>query len=338
MANMNDVAREAGVSRYTVSKVLNGGRVSPKTREKILAACDKLHYRRNLHALSLVRNESRTIGMVISQNYDSFFGEIISAAEQQARAADYQLICQCSYGHAEEEAAIINNFESLQVCGVIAAPVLTDPNTELWASLEKRVPVVHFDCYLKKECHYVINDNFRSAQLATEHLLSSGRVPAYLGSAHPEVNLAIKNRNRGYAETVEASGHEPIFIPTDNSTQTSDNQAFGYENMSAYLEQESLPEALFCVTDRVAMGAIRALYERGHVVGRDIFVVGHDDLSLGRYMTPSLTSVAQHKTEMGRQCVEAIFQLIQTPDSEEKLQRVLTPELIVRESSVAAQA
>jgi LacI family transcriptional regulator len=334
MANMAAVARRAGVSRYTVSKVLNGMYVAEKTRRKVMDACEKLHYCRNLYATNLVRNESFTIGMVISQNFDSFFGEIIGAAEKEAHANGYQLICQCSYGSAEEEAKIIRNFESLRVCGIIAAPVVRDCRLEQWTSLEERVPVVNFDCFLNKNSNYVINDNRLSASLVTEHLLSTGRLPAYLGSVHPDANLAIKNRKKGYVDTVKKHHLRPCLISVANSAQTADNQEFGYENLVAFLRESDVPEALFCATDRIAMGAIHALQQRGLVVGKDVLVAGHDNLHFGAFMNPTLTTVAQPKQEMGTECVKSLLSLIHSKEPKtKKIRKILKPELIIRQSS-----
>ena len=335
MTNMAAVARLAGVSRYTVSKVLNGVHVAEKNRKKVMEACKKLHYSRNLYATNLVRNESFTIGMVISQNFDSFFGEIIGAAEREAHANGYQLICQCSYGRAEEEAKIIRNFESLRVCGIIAAPVVRNCRLEQWTDLEKRVPVIHFDCYLNQDSNYVINDNHLSAALVTEHLISTGRVPAYLGSVHPDTNLAIKNRKKGYVDTVKKHHLKPCLIPVTNSAQTADNQEFGYENLVAYLKESDVPQALFCATDRIAMGAIYALQEKGLVVGKDVLVAGHDNLHFGAFMNPTLTTVAQPKQEMGTECVKSLLSLIRSKKSKANcIQKILKSKLIIRQSTM----
>jgi LacI family transcriptional regulator len=328
---MDQVAKVAGVSRYTVSKVLNGVHVSDKTRKKVLKACEELHYSRNMFATSLVRNESFTIGMLLSQNFDSFFGEIINAAEKEAYHNGYQLICQCSLGDVEEEARIIRNFESLCVCGVIAAPVVNRCSQEFWDSLEQRLPVVYFDCYLKKGSNYVVNDNYLSAKLVTEHLLSTGRMPAYLGSVHPDTNIAIKKRKKGYIDTVKKKGLDPVIISTFHSSETVDNQAFGYDNLKAYLKNHPLPEAIFCATDRIAMGATYALQEQGTTVGKDVLVAGHDNLQFGAYMNPTLTTVAQPKQEMGTESVRSLLGLIK--NKKKRIHKILKPELIIRQST-----
>ena len=333
MANMKEVASVAGVSRYTVSKFLNGVLVKENTRQKILAACEKLDYRRNLFAVNLVSQKSQLIGMIISQSFDSFFGDIIAAAENEAHQRGYFLLCQCSYGSPAEEARIIDTFLSMQVCGLCVAPVSSEDNLEQWSRIESKMPVVYFDCYLKEGSNYIMTDNFKSSRMVTEYLLSLGTIPVYLGSVHRESNIAIKKRNQGYRDTMLSAGYEPIYVPTNNSGEKLDNYRFGYENMAAYLNEHKVPSALFCATDRAAIGAMKALTERGLVVGQDVLVAGHDDLSMSQYLNPSLTTVSQPKDLIGQESVKAVLSLI--GHKTKTIRKALKPRLIIRESTVS---
>jgi DNA-binding LacI/PurR family transcriptional regulator len=331
IASMKDVASLAGVSRYTVSKFLNGNSVKEKTKQKILAACEELDYRRNLFAVNLVSKKSHLIGMIISQSFDSFFGDIIVAAENEAHKNGYFLLCQCSYGSPKEEARILDTFLSMQVCGLCVAPVSSKVNRERWLRTESKMPVVYFDCFLNEDCNYIITDNFKSAQIVTNHLLSLDRVPVYLGSVHREDNMAIKYRNKGYKAAMLSAGHDPILISTNNSKEKLDSFLFGYQNMDVYLRHHKAPDALFCATDRTAVGAMRALTERGLVIGQDVLVAGHDDLSLCKFMNPTLTSVAQPKELIGTESVRAVLMLLESNAA--KIKKVLEPQLVVRDST-----
>ena len=334
MSTMSEIAKTAGVSRYTVSKVLNGAHVAEETYRKVMEACEKHHYTRNLLATNLVRNHSSIIGMVLAQDYDSFFGEIINAAEKEAAQQGYQLICQCSHGDPREEEKIIRSFESLRVCGMVAAPVTSNDNRERWEHLDQKMPLIHFDCFLNEASHYVISDNRKSAGLITEHLIKRKTAPAYLGSAHSNANLAVKERCAGYIDTVTQHGLPPLFIPTSNSGESVDNQKFGIDNIEAFLETNPLPASIFCATDRIAMGVIFALQKKGIEAGTDVLVAGHDDLEFGKYMNPTLTTVAQPKTDIGAECVRTLFDLLNKPQPrEQRVQKVLPPELIIRQST-----
>lgn len=331
MANMKDVASLAGVSRYTVSKFLNGIPVKDQTEEKIRAACEKLDYRRNLFAVNLVSQKSQLIGMIISQSFDSFFGDIIAAAENEAHKRGYFLLCQCSYGSPKEEARIMDTFLSMQVCGLCVAPVSSEDNAEQWSRIETKMPVVYFDCYLNEDSNYIMTDNFKSSQMVTEYLLSLDTIPSYLGSVHKESNIAIKKRNQGYRDTMLSAGYEPHYIPTANSSEKLDNYRFGYENMAAYLKDYPAPKAVFCATDRAAIGAVKALTEKGLVVGRDVLVAGHDDLSMSQYLNPTLTTVSQPKNMIGQESVKAVLALLGSKTK--KIKKALMPKLIIRDST-----
>jgi DNA-binding LacI/PurR family transcriptional regulator len=332
---MKEVARAANVSRYTVSKVLNGDpSVRDATRKEILSVCEKLRYARNPYALNLVIKKSRTVGLIISEILNAFYGEIIEAAEREAIRQDYHLVYQCSYGEAPLEAKIAAHFRSLKVCAMIVAPVVTGENEAFWAELEKTVPVIYIDRYLKGNCHYIISDNCRSARAVTQHLLSRGRSPAYLGSAHSRLNRAIVSRERGYLNAMRAHGQAPLLIRTDRYNDRKDTEQFGYLNMQAHLESLPSPDAVFCATDSIALGAMRALAERKLALGKDVLVAGYDDLNFSPYTLPSLTTVSQPKRQMGEQAVQTAIALA-TSDARRKglVQLMLRSELIVREST-----
>lgn len=337
MPSMNDVAAVAGTSRYTVSKVINGSDdVREVTRKRVLDACRQLNYTPNLNAVNLVRGDSRTIGLITPQITDTFFGEVISAAERTAHAAGYQLVYECSYDDAEIECRIINSLKSLRVSGIIAAPVVGTSNQSVWSETESLFPVVYFDRYLHNKCHFVITDNRLSAYLATSHLLESGVPVAYLGSSHSTMNNAIRFRNLGYEQAVTEARQEPLFIPTDRTSSTNDDFLFGFENMEAYLKTNRPPKAVFCATDRIALGAMRALFKEGLSVGDDVLIAGHDDLDFSAYSTPSLTTVTQSKARIGQKAIESVLALVKVKNkTDRKIRSKLKPELIVRESSVS---
>ena len=336
MPTMSDVARKAGVSRYTVSKVINGNAtVKAGVRANVLAACRALFFSPNEHAVGLVRGTSNTVGMIVSHINDPFYSEIIEAADNEARARGYRLIFQCSYGRAELEEQIVRHFLSLRVLGIILAPVMSGENHELLVRVAESKPLLYIDRYFNRESHYIINDHFGGARMVTEHLLSMGRVPAYLGSSHARTNRAAVDRERGYVETIKKHGHVPLLLPIANTQETRDSEKFGFDSMSAYLASAPPPKALFCATDSVALGAMHALRSFQFEPGRDVLVAGHDDLSFAAYCHPPLSTVRQPKVEIGCEAVKTIALLANRPHSEHKcfIRKKLNSMLIVRESS-----
>jgi len=332
MATMADVARAAGLSRFTVSRALNGDPgVRPATRERIQAVCRRLDYSPNPHAVGLVRGRADLLGLIVSQITDPFYSEIIEAADRTARARGTQIVVQCSYGQAALEEQILRNLLALRVRGIVAAPVMSAENRGLWERAERAVPVVYIDRFFKRRCHSVTNDHYRGARLVTEHLLDRRPMAAYLGSSHGRLNNAIVDRERGYRDAAAGHRSRPLLIPTTRSRSGRDTEEFGYENMKAYLREAPPPPALFGATDAIALGAMLALSERGVRPGKDVLVAGHDDLPFSAYTNPPLTTVRQPKEEIGRRAVEAALDL--TPRRRDFVRRVLPPELIVRAST-----
>lgn len=334
MVTMKDVARNAGLSLYTVSKVLNGhASVREGTRQKVLKACESLGYERNPHAVNLVSRKTTTIGMVVSSITNPFYGEIIESAEREARRRGYNLVYQCSYLDPAIEASIIRHFQALRVCGLIIAPVVTSANRALLERAEEDFPVVYVDRYFSADCSYVVNDNLQSAAMATEHLIERGTRPAYLGSIRSGLNRALLDRESGYRKAMQAKGLEPMLIPPENSAAERDNELFGYENMKAFLAKSKAPGGLFCANDSVAIGAMRALSEKGLRIGKDVLVAGHDNLSYTAYLNPPLTTVDQPKKEMGEGAISILLEMSGEEERETPVQRMLQSKLCVRYST-----
>jgi DNA-binding LacI/PurR family transcriptional regulator len=336
MATMSEVARRAGLSRYTVSKVLNSDpTVKKSTRQKVMEACEFLNYVPNPHAVHLVRGRTRIIGLVVTSVTHPFYGEIIKAAEMEANQRGYQLSYQCSYSDHEKEEQILQFFRAMGVCGIAIAPVVTHPDRSLLNTLAESGSVVYFDRYLKKNSHFVMNDNLSSARLVTEHLLSRDTEPVYLNSLFGTYNVGLKLREEGYVQTMKQHGKKPAFIPIPKYEKgLFDNENFGYENTFAWLKKGKKPSAIFCATDILALGALKAIYDCGLKPGVDILVAGHDDQSFSSFTYPTLTTVRQPRTEIGQAAVDIIIDIDQNLSTPKKyIQKTFPSTLIVRESA-----
>jgi len=335
VVTMGEVARRAGYSRYTVSKVLNGILpVGEDARRDLLRVCKELNYSPNPHAVSLVRQHSSTIGMIVTYITDPFYGEIIRAAEHEAVSRGFQLLVQCSYGDAEKERQIIETLRILRVCGVVIAPVVPKANRKLLNELETLLPVVYIDRYLRRQSSFVMNDNIASSRMLVERLISRGATPAYLGSSHGLQNVAACQREHGYSETMKRFREEPVLVPLVAGTGGEDTAQFGYDNMAAWLKQGARPSGLFSATDSLALGAMKALYEVGLRPGKDVLVAGHDDLGFSAYTQPSITTARQPKEQIGRAAVQIVADRIeQKAEPDQYVQRTFPSELIIREAA-----
>ncbi len=143
--------------------------------------------------------------------------------------------------------------------------------------------------------------------------MAQGTSPAYLASAHGIANKSIADRQKGYLNAMKTHGLDPVIIqPKTHPADDIDVESFGYHTMHDYLGKSNLPNALFCATDTLALGAMRAITEKGKTIGKDIVIAGHDNLSFSAYLNPSLTTADQPKTKIGEAAIETVLKLIQS--------------------------
>ncbi len=330
---MDFIAKKTGFSRYTISRALsNNSKVLPQTRKRILEECEKYGYIPNRNAVGLVKGRTTLIGVVVPYLTDDFYSEFIEVLDYVSVQRDYQLVYRSSYNNSALEAEIVKNFLSLKVCAMIIVPVVNAPNQRIHEIARKNVPVVYFDRPLNEDCYHVINDNCLGVKQITETLINAGRSPAYLGSFYYDTNRTARERKRGYCEAMQEHGLSPSLVECSYSQEQQDNERFGYENLRQTLTRGIIPDALICVTDAVALGAMRALNEDGIIIGKDILVTGHDNLRFSAFLSPSLTTIRQRNDLFARTCIDIIDEYLQGRKPDQK-QYMFAPEIIRRESA-----
>lgn len=328
MIRLKDVARHSGVSVTTVSHVVNGTRrVAPATQVRVQRAIAELGYRPDSIARALKSNRSRTIGMIVTAANNPFFAEIIRGVEDHCFAHGYSLML-CNTGDADtRQLTYLQALRDKRVDGLIVMTAHSGPDF-LAALARQPLPTVLMDADpTSGEEIAVVNDDSRlGARLAIEHLLERGLTDIALLTG-PASHPRSRERLAGALETLEEAGLRP---PTSRIVATNLMADGGHEAMQRLLAA-SPPQALFAFNDLVAIGAMRAARERGLSLPDDLSVVGYDDIELGRYLTPALTTVHQPVYELGAM---ASAQLIERLEHGEPLQPVLRldPRLVVRES------
>lgn len=323
---MMDVARLAGVSHQTVSRVLNApDSVRPATLEKVRAAIAQLGYRRNMAARALVTDSTRTIGVVTAGS--RFFGPASTSAaiEVAARRAGYAtLVTALNHGSGAEVAEAFDFLVGRGVDGIIAVA----PQTRIATAVERAaraVPlVVVADGFSPSERIHVISvDQELGARMVVGHLLGRGRRRV----AHvrgPSGWFDAAARIRGWRAAVEDAGAEPgELLEGDWSPER------GYA-AGAELVARGLPDGVFCSNDLMALGALAALRDRGIRVPADVVVAGYDDVAGAAFFSPPLTTVRQPFDELGRLCMEVLLQAI---GGDEGAAHSIPPTLQVRRSS-----
>ncbi len=335
---IQDVADRAGVSKATVSAVLNDkGTVKASTREEVLAAIRELNYRPNPAARRpLSSRDIRSVGFVLREIANPYYAEIIAGAEDYFREQGYTILIAASEGEFEAEQRIIKLLTLKDVDGILLTPVL-DQETDLAHIFDLKRHNVSF--VLLEEVHgiqanLVDVDNTEGAKRAVRHLIDLGHT-RIIHFGGPEYSLHSDERIAGvraaYSETRLVFSNEVV-------VRAGDSLADGYRTGMEYFRDrpaEERPTAVTCYNDLVALGLCRALTELGIRIPEDISVVGYDNLQLLDYVSPRLTSVRVPKREVGRVAAEILHQCIESNGAQSPRKVYLQAELVVRESTSA---
>ncbi|GGL07272.1 LacI family DNA-binding transcriptional regulator [Mangrovihabitans endophyticus] len=326
---MRDVAKLAGVSHQTVSRVLNEHpNVRQETRLRVLEAMRSLNYRRNLAARTLVTRQSHTLGIIGFET--TLFGpaSMLYGIESAAREAGY--LVSVATVRTLDRASVLDAVDRLTqhaVDGIIAiAPKQAVTNALMQVPPDvlcvtvggggdaDAVPAVRID-------------NEGGARLATRHLLDLGHATVH-HAAGPADWPEAHERVEGWRSTLYAAG--AVVPPVEFGWW---DAASGYERGQALAADPSVT-AVFCANDRIALGVLRALHEAGRKVPEEVSVVGFDDMPDSGFFLPPLTTVSQHFGELGRRSLGLLLEQMETP-AEQRLpsEIVVPPALEVRASS-----
>jgi LacI family transcriptional regulator len=337
-ATMEDVARAAGVSRTTVSFVLNDiphTNIPDVTRQRILQAARDLQYTPNIQALNLAKGRTMMAALVVRQtpeqmSADAFLGEVIRGATSHIEAEGYHLLVHAAEPGAPRNSTYGQLVRTGKVDGlIIASPLINDPEVKLLH--EEGTPVVLHGAPDTDDIPSVDVDNTQGAYTAVRHLLDLGhRRIGHISNA-PFSYTSSRDRLTGYRQALEDAG-----IACDEALVYAGNftDASGYEPMNRLLDLPEPPTALFIGSDVVALGALDAIHSRGLRIPDDLSVIGFDDVLLGRYLRPPLTTIHLPAYELGREAGAMILRIM----SGEPLpsRKVLLPtQLLIRNSTAS---
>jgi DNA-binding LacI/PurR family transcriptional regulator len=324
---MGDVARLAGVSHQTVSRVINGSeRVAPDTRNRVRDAMQLLNYRPNSVARALVTGRSRTVG-VIGFN-TTLFGpaSTLFGIERSAHDADY-LTSVVSMPEVDRESVLlaVERLRRHNVEGVLALASETTAIAAL-GPISGELPLVALEAEPIEGVPTVAIDQYGGAVLATRHLLELGhRAIAHI--AGPAGSLEAQLRLAAFRDTLSAAGcvsPPPMFGDWSPGS--------GYQLAARFAADPALT-AIFVANDQMALGALRALHDAGRRVPEDVSIVGFDGIPEGAFFTPPLTTIRQDFIEIGRLGFELLRRRIEDGHGPAASHQVIASELIVRAST-----
>lgn len=325
---IKDVAREAGVSVATVSRVMNGhAAVTPETRERIQRIAAELRFMPSSAARSLITRRTHTVGALLPDLHGEFFSELIRGIDLAARARGLHLLVSSSHDNAAEAAAALRAMHG-RVDGLLVMSPHVDANF-LGGNLPPGLPAVLMNTGVDDAEHATLRvDNFGGAQAMVRHLVGVGhRHIAFI--AGPELNHEAQERLRGYrAALAELLPGERELVLQGDFTDASGERA-GQELIAL----ADRPSAVFAGNDMMALGCLSALTRAGLDVPRDIAVTGFDDIPICRYVRPALTTVRVPIVELGALALAELATAIERPEQPAAGARTLRAELVVRDSS-----
>ncbi len=334
----HDVARLAGVSRGTVSYVVNGladGNVpiSPETQARVWAAVEQLGYVPDAGARALRSGSSQTIALVLPDLNNPHFWETAAGVEQEARAAGYRLLFSSMALNEQYGEDIFKDLSGRRIDGVILMGSITDHSKESEKTLEhclkRGLPIVEILDRLRRHprVDYVKCDYGSVTREGIEHLVMLGhrRIGMIYGVAQ---TLLAEDRLRAYQ-----SAHQIAGIPLDDALTAFCGPEIedGYQAALRMLQLEERPTAIIAINDLMAIATMRAAADLNLRVPDDLSVIGFDDISLAKYLTPRLTTATKDAVQLGRAAARLVLQRLHEPSLPHQIVQ-LPARLIIRDS------
>jgi LacI family transcriptional regulator len=332
---IEDVARLAGVSAMTVSRVINKEKnVRDETRERVLEAIASLRYSPNIAARNLAAGEAMHVGMLYSNPSAAYLSQFLVGALESARTAGCHLVIEaCESDDEAEQAEAAKRLTDADVEGVILPPPLSESVPILTELAIAGVPVVTVAMgQLYENSLNVRIDDCAAAKEMTEYLIGLGHRRIALIKGHPD-HIATVERERGFREAVEAAGLRPDEVIVDQGYFTFRS---GLDAAERLLNMPVRPTAIFASNDDMAAAVIGVAHRSGLDVPRDLSVVGFDDTAPATTVWPELTTIRQPVSAMAATALDLLLSDLRNRrrgSSGVSEERVLGHELIVRESS-----
>lgn len=330
---LTDIAKKLKISPSTVSRALsNHPDISDETKEKVKALAEKLHYAPNPIAQSLKSNRTSTIGILVPEIKHDFFSSAISGIEEIAYQSGYTIIVSQSNESFEREVVNTNALMHHRVAGLIVSISQHTRNGDHFQLLiDRNIPLVFFDRVCEDVvANKVVIDDENSAYRAVQHLIERGykRIAHLAGSKELDI---CKKRLNGYKSALLDAD-----LPVLNEfiLYGGLHELDGYNSMETLLKNNTIPDAIFCINDPVAIGAFQKIKEAGLRIPQDIGLVGFSNNKITSLVDPQITTIDQPSFEMGKKAAQILIGMIE--DSSKKIEPktvVLETNLIVRGST-----
>lgn len=330
MPNINDVVRLSGVSKSTVSRVINNyPHIAPDKRERVLKVMEEIGYTPNVSAQKLRGLAGKMIGVIVPRIVNPFFSYLVESIEKEGYKRGYQTIIYQSHEDSERELDFLNLLKHKQVDGVIMAAYEND-----WDIIKKYMkfgPIVMCNEYLSEPIVPMVRvDQFNASYEGVKHLVSQGyRKIAYCTGGLFNDSGKDKDRNQGYQKALTEAGIEinPNWIYIKRHTIED-----GRKVLRQMYGMKDRPDAIFTGSDEVAAGIIMEARKIGLRVPEELAVIGFDDQPLAGMLSPELTTIKQPISDIGRTAMDLIINRLEGKDVDDKIY-TLPFQLVIRKST-----
>ena len=332
---IKDLAKHLGFSISTISRALNeSNEINEETKRTILQAAESMGYQKNLAAISLVKQQSFNIGIIVPELKSDFYSNLISGANRILKSKGYRIYIMQSEDSYDTEVSNTNALIESRVDGIIASTTFnTKDFSHFKNAIQKNIPVVFFSRINNKlKCPKIAVDNYMGACMATEHLIKQGyHKIGYLGGGK---DFHIGNiRYQGFLDTLmkyNIKCKDEFILKDDRLMHDS------RELIHQYLISKKRPDAVFTMTDTIGIEVIRSAKNIGIDIPQELGIIGFSDHIVSGYISPSLSSIKQPTNEIGMEAATLLIKLIDNIDEnkpEFDHTFLLKPDLIVREST-----
>lgn len=333
---IQDVAKEAGVSITTVSRVINNNYpVSVSTRERVEKAIEKLNFNPNLLARSLINSKTNTIGVIIPSITNLFFPLVVKGIESELRYHGYTIYLCDTDNNEEYEVEYTNSLLARQVDGII----VIDPSTKnirsgFYEKISNGLPLVCINGYSKGiKCNFVLNDEETGAVQAIEHLIELGHKNIALVRGENSYSYDLKEDI--YIEIMKKHNFESNIINIGNGNKD-ETTSMTIAKIMDELQKSKYITAFFTCNDLMALGVINACKKLKLDVPKDISVIGFDNISVASLVEPQITTVDQNMYDLGKRASNLLLENVEKQvNNTQKI--VLDTTLIIRESCEKAK-
>jgi LacI family transcriptional regulator len=334
---IKEIARLLEISKSTVSRALrDSSEISEETKKRVIDLAESLHYSPNPIALSLLKNRTQTIGVIVPDIANRFYSSTIGGIEDIAYSRGYHTMIYQSHELLHREVSATRHIAQRRVDGLVVAISSESENMDHFIELQEQgIPVVLFDRVLDTlQTHKVRVDDYKGAFEATEHLILQGckRIAHIAG---PKPVSITRNRLDGYKD---ALAKHSIEFQEEWVLHSEITQEGGTERTYQLMALRNRPDAIFGASDRITMGVHWALRQLGYKMPDDVAVIGFCDLGMSSLMDPPISSVTQPSFEMGQQATSLLLDLIESKNTPASyVTRVLPSNLVIQKSSLRAR-